>query len=106
MIFIVAKFDVRPDFVDHWMNHVADFTTATRAEDGNLWFEWSRSVENPNEFVLVEAFADDAAQAHVSSAHFTQFTSTTADKLVSTPKIISRQVDGSGWDEMGEISVD
>ena len=106
MIFIVVKFDVRPDKVDGWMDHVADFTAATRAEAGNLWFEWSRSVEKPNEFVLVEAFEDDAAVAHVSSDHFKAFTSSTAEWLTATPKIVSRQVEGDGWDEMGEISVD
>jgi hypothetical protein len=25
--------------------------------------------------------------------------------LAATPKIVSRQVDGQGWDEMGELSV-
>lgn len=105
MIFIVVKFDVLPEHVESWMPHVADFTAATRAEPGNLWFEWSRSLENPNEFVLVEAFADDAAQAHVESEHFAAFTASTPRKLASTPKIVSRQVDGSGWDTMGEMTV-
>lgn len=105
MIFIVVKFDVLPAHADTWMSHVADFTAATRAEDGNLWFDWSRSVDNPNEYVLVEAFEDGAAEAHVTSDHFKTFTSTTADKLARTPRIISRQIDGNGWDEMGEITV-
>ena len=26
--------------------------------------------------------------------------------LVATPRIISRQVDGEGWDAMGEITVE
>ena len=106
MIFIVVKFDVRPEHAETWMDHVAAFTDATRAESGNLWFDWSRSVENPNEYVLVEAFKDDAAEAHVNSEHFKTFTAETPDKLTSTPRIISRQIDGEGWDEMGEISVD
>lgn len=59
MIFIVVKFDVRPEHAETWMDHVAAFTEATRAESGNLWFDWSRSVENPNEYVLVEAFKED-----------------------------------------------
>ena len=106
MYFIVVKFPVKPEFVDSWMERVTPFTQATRNEPGNLWFEWSRSVEKPNEFVLVEAFQDDAAVAHVSSDHFKAFTSSTAEWLTATPKIVSRQVEGDGWDEMGEISVD
>lgn len=105
MIFIVVKFDVRPEHTASWMDHVSAFTEATRSEPGNLWFEWSRSVENPNEFVLVEAFEDDAAEAHVSSPHFKTFIAETPAKLSSTPRIVSRQVEGSGWDSMGEMTV-
>ena len=47
MIFIVVKFTTRPDWSDRWLDLVRDFTEATRAEPGNLWFEWSRSVEDP-----------------------------------------------------------
>ena len=71
VIFIVVKFLVKPEYVDRWLDLVAPFTTATRAEPGNLWFEWSRSVDTPNEFVLIEAFADgDAGRTHVESEHF------------------------------------
>lgn len=47
---------------------MADFTSSTRAEPGNSWFEWSHSVENP--------------------------------------QIVSHQVDGDGWGEMGELKVE
>ena len=71
MIFIAAKFRVRPADTDAWSEIVRPFTEATRAEPGCLWFEWSRSLEDPAEYVLVEAFADeDAGAAHVTSAHF------------------------------------
>ncbi len=26
--------------------------------------------------------------------------------IVATPKIVSRQVEGEGWDEMGELKID
>lgn len=106
MIFIVVKFDVLPECAYGFMDHVTEFTAATRSEPGNLWFEWSRSVENPNEYVLLEAFKDDAAEAHVSSEHFKAFTEQTPSKLASTPRIVSRQVEGEGWDTMGEMTVD
>ena len=106
MIFITVKFKVRPEHTDGWLDLVDEFTQATRNEPGNLWFEWSRSVEDPAEFVLVEAFTDDGAGPHVNSAHFKKATSELAQALESTPRIISRQVDGEGWEEMGEITVD
>ena len=61
MIFIVAKFETKPEWTDRWPELVAPFTAATRAEEGNLWFDWSRSLENPAEYVLVEAFRDGDA---------------------------------------------
>ena len=63
MILIIVKFPVKPGLADEFIEAVGPFTSATRAEPGNKWFEWSRSVEDPNEFVLVEAFNDDAAEA-------------------------------------------
>jgi quinol monooxygenase YgiN len=85
---------------------VAPFTQATRAEEGNLWFDWSRSVEDPAEFVLVEAFKDGAAEAHVSSAHFAAGLDAMRPALAETPRIVSRQIEGEGWDRMGELQVD
>ncbi|MDS2172458.1 MULTISPECIES: putative quinol monooxygenase [unclassified Nesterenkonia] len=108
MIFIVVKFQVKPELADQWPEITREFTEATRAEPGNKWFDWSRSVEDPNEYVLVEAFDDDAAEAHVTSDHFLRAIAEGGpmhQALVSTPKIISRQIDGDGWDEMGEMQV-
>lgn len=48
MYFIVVKFPVKPESVEDWPSIVAEFTEATRAEEGNLWFEWSRSLADPN----------------------------------------------------------
>ena len=62
MIFIVVKFETKPEWTDRWPELVAAFTEATRAEEGNLWFEWSRSLDNPAEYVLVEAFRDGLRQ--------------------------------------------
>jgi quinol monooxygenase YgiN len=71
LIFITAKFPIKPDHADDWPEISRAFTEATRAEEGCLWFDWSRSLEDPTEYVLVEAFRDDAAGgAHVQSDHF------------------------------------
>lgn len=105
MYLIVVKFPTRPEWTDRWMDLVTPFTEATRAEPGNLWFEWSRSVEDPHEFVLVEAFTDEGASPHVSSEHFAQAMKDLPQALAATPKIVSRQVEGEGWEKMGELSV-
>ena len=105
MIFIVVKFKVKDEYADNFPELVREFTEATRAEPGNLWFDWSRSVEDPNEYVLVEAFRDDAAEAHVKSDHFKKAMQEQPQYLQETPRIISRQVEGDGWDLMGEMTV-
>jgi quinol monooxygenase YgiN len=56
--------------------------------------------------VLVEAFTDEGAGPHVNSDHFAQAMKDLPQALVSTPRIISRQVEGQGWEAMGEMSVD
>ena len=71
MIFIVVKFTAKPDARESFLEQVRPFTEGTRAEEGVLWFDWSVSVDDPHQFVLVEAFRDaEAGAAHVSSEHF------------------------------------
>ncbi|WP_104091620.1 putative quinol monooxygenase [Arthrobacter sp. GMC3] len=106
MYFIVVKFQTKPEYTEQFMDLVGPFTAATRSEPGNLWFDWSRSVEDPREFVLIEAFLDDdAAGAHVNSDHFKAGLESMRPALVSTPKIVSRKVDGDSWGEMGELQI-
>ena len=106
MILIVAKFRVKPDHADRWLELVHDFTEATRAEPGNLWFQWSRNVEDPNEFFLVEAFREDGAAAHVSSAHFQRAIQALPAALVETPRIINTVIEGAtDWSLMAEMAV-
>lgn len=106
MIWINVKFTVKPEHVDKWIDNTREYTEATRAEPGNLWFFWSRSVEENNVFLLCEGFTDDGADPHVKSDHFAKGIETMKPMLVTTPDIISRQVEGEGWDKMGEIQVD
>jgi len=106
MILIVAKFKVKPEFRDQWLDRVRGFSEATRAEPGNLWFEWSRSVDSPDQFVLVEAFRDPAAGGeHVSSAHFQAATRELPQLLAETPQVINVEAPGTDWSELGELAV-
>ncbi|GAA5016232.1 putative quinol monooxygenase [Streptomyces siamensis] len=107
MIFITAKFRVRPEDADRWPEIVADFTAATRAEPGCQFFDWSRSVEDPTEYVLVEAFRDDeAGAAHVQSAHFKAAQQTLPPHLAATPRIVNMNIPQDDWSLLGEMAVD
>ena len=104
MIFIVVKFSIRPEVAEQWLSRVAPFTAATRAEPGNVFFEWSRSAERPNQFVLLEAFKDRAAgEAHVNSEHFKAAMALMPDMIAARPEIIHVEVPGEGWSLMAEL---
>ena len=107
MIFIAAKFDIRPDDAERWPEISRSFTEATRAEPGCLWFDWSRSLDNPNEYVLVEAFRDgDAGAAHVQSDHFKAAQRDLPPHLARTPRIVNMTIPQDDWSELGELAVD
>ena len=106
MIFIAAKFRVLPEHADRWPEVVAEFTRSTRAETGCLWFDWSRSLEDAAEYVLVEAFRDDeAGAAHVGSEHFATARRTLPPYLAETPRIVNATVAQDDWSPLGEMAV-
>jgi quinol monooxygenase YgiN len=107
MIFIVVKFDVARRYREEWPAITKDFTAATRAEPGNLWFDWSRSVDNPSEYILVEAFSDQqAGAAHVDSEHFRAGLAAMRPALSRTPQIIHTEIAADGWSAMGELEIE
>ncbi len=106
MIFITAKFRILPEHADRWPEIAAEFTQATRGEPGCLWFDWSRSVADPTEYVLVEAFRDEQAGAdHVNSAHFKAAQRTLPPHLAETPRIVNMNVPQDDWSLLGEMAV-
>lgn len=105
MIFITAKFPVKPEYADAWPEISRDFTDATNAEDGCLFFEWARSVEEPHTYILIEAFRDDESGGkHVQSDHFKNATEKLPAYLSATPDIVNVKVDG--WSKLRELAVD
>jgi quinol monooxygenase YgiN len=107
MIFIAAKFRVKPEHADNWPELTASFTEAVRAEPGCLWFDWSRSLDDPNDFVLIEAFRDaDAGAAHVQSEHFLAARRDLPPLLVETPRVVNMSIPQDDWSELGEMAVE
>lgn len=106
MITITVKWDVQPEYAADFIELTREFTEATRAEPGCLWFDWSRSVNDQCEYILIEAFRDGAAgSAHVASEHFAEAMATLGRYAASRPKIISYEIDQDGWNELGEIEM-
>jgi quinol monooxygenase YgiN len=106
MIFITAKFRVLPEHANDWPRISAEFTEATRGEPGCLWFDWSRSIDDPTEYVLVEAFRDEGAgAAHVQSDHFKAAQQALPPHLAETPRIINAVIPQDNWSRLGEMAV-
>lgn len=105
MILICVKWKIKPEYADEWPTLAQDFTESTRAEPGNRFFEWSRNVDDPTQYVLLEAFDDDAAVAHVSSDHFKRAQAELPQYAVETPEIRNWQQQQDEWDRLGEFEV-
>ena len=106
VILINVKFKPLPEYVDTFREQVAEFTEKTRAEEGNIFFDWSINTDNPNEFILIEAFQDYAAEAHVNSDHFKAACELFPTILSETPEIINTLIEGkTEWDRMAEFAV-
>ena len=105
MIFICVKWKVKPEYADQWIELTRDFTENTRAEPGNLFYQWSRSVDDPNEYILIDAFKDDAAEPHVTSEHYKQPQAELPQYVQETPHIRNMLIEGDHWDRLGEFEV-
>ncbi len=105
MILIVVKQPVRAKYADDFASLVGEFTTASRAEPGCISFDWYRSADDPNLWVLIEMFRDaEAGEAHVQSAHFAAASEAMPRWLAAAPEIIHVEVPGDSWSEVSEAS--
>ncbi|MFY9809571.1 MAG: putative quinol monooxygenase [Pseudonocardiaceae bacterium] len=105
MIFIVVKFTIRVERSSEWLSLIDDFTQATRQEPGNIFFEWSRNVDDPHQFILLEAFeSSQAGEAHVNSEHFRTAMAWVPDAIVKIPEIVNVEVPQDGWGQMAELA--
>jgi quinol monooxygenase YgiN len=105
VILIVVKFPVRPERADEWAALARDYARSVNEEEGSLFFEWSRSLDEPDTYVCVEGFRDAAAGgAHVGTQAFKDFVEKAPDLVAAQPQIIYVDAaDVSGWGPMGEI---
>ena len=105
MIFITVKIPIKPERADAFLDEAAGYTADTRAEEGCVFFEWSRSLDEPDTFVLLEAFQDAAAgSAHVAGQHVQDFFAWAPGWVTAKPQIIYiDSTDLTGWGPMGEI---
>ena len=102
----MVKFPIRPEKTDEWLELADFYSRAVQAEPGNHFFQFSRSLEDQNEYVCIEGFADAAAgQQHMKQDHVARFVNTMPDLVSARPKIIYVDAEEvEGFVEMGEIA--
>jgi quinol monooxygenase YgiN len=101
MIVVIVKQPVRAKYADDFPTLVAEFTAETREEPGNISFDWYRSAEDPNLWILIEVFRDrQSGDAHVESAHFKAAMEQMPRLLAAAPEIINVEVPGDSWSQM------
>jgi quinol monooxygenase YgiN len=89
MILINIRFPIRGDKIDEWLALADAYAKACNAEEGSVYFEFSRSLDDSNAFILVEAYRDaEAGAAHVGTDHANNFFATAPDLVSAQPQIV------------------
>jgi quinol monooxygenase YgiN len=104
VILINIKMQIRPEKMDQWLALADSYAKDVNSEDGCLFFQFSRSLTDDNEFVCIEGFKDaDAGAAHVKQPYVKRFFEVTPDLVATQPQIIYIDTPHDGFGPMGEI---
>lgn len=106
MILITVKFPIREDRLEQWDELSAFYARAVNDEPGCVFFEFSRSLTEPNTFVCIEGFRDSAAGGeHMAQEHVARFMAEMPDIVSAQPQVIFVDAEEvTGFGPMGEIS--
>jgi quinol monooxygenase YgiN len=104
MILINIKMQIRPEKIDEWLAVADSYAKDVNSEDGCLFFQFSRSLNDANEFVCIEGFKDaEAGGTHVKQPYVKRFFDTAPDLVATQPQIIYIDTPHDGFGPMGEI---
>jgi quinol monooxygenase YgiN len=104
MILINIKMQIRPEKMDAWLALADSYAKDVNTEDGCLFFQFSRSLNDENEFICIEGFKDaEAGSTHVKQPYVKKFFDTAPDLVATQPQIIYMDAPHEGFGPMGEI---
>ncbi|NCA99124.1 MAG: antibiotic biosynthesis monooxygenase [Clostridia bacterium] len=88
MIEIIAKGTFKPNCVEIFKQLAHEMIVKTRQESGCVFYQLCRDASDPNTFVFVETWHDQAAiDAHNQSPHFTTIVPQLADLLAEPMEV-------------------
>jgi quinol monooxygenase YgiN len=104
MILINIKFQIRPEKMEEWLALTDSYARDVNSEDGCLFFQFARSLNDENEFLCIEGFKDTEAGAiHVNQPYIKRFFDAASGLVSAQPQIIYIDTPHDGFGPMGEI---
>ncbi len=89
MFVVHGTFPVLASAADDVRAAIAGLQEATRAESGNLSYEWSESVESPNTFFSIETWESrQALDDHLGTEHVKAATASLPGWLAGAPSLV------------------
>jgi len=72
MVKVIAKFSVKADSVDAFLDLAKELVETTVKEDGNISYEMFQDSKNPGRLFMVEEWeSQEVLNKHLNSTHFT-----------------------------------
>jgi quinol monooxygenase YgiN len=104
MILINLKIQIRADRREEWLDRITRYAKACRDEPGCKSFDVYESIDAPNQFSIIESFANkEAGEAHVATDHFKDFLVWFPTVIGTAPMILNTEV-SNDFAPMGEFS--
>lgn len=89
MLIVHATLPIRPDKRDEFLGAVGGLIAESNKEEGVIEYFLVEKVDEPNTFVMLERYADEAAfQAHLGTPHFGGAAQHLAGWVSAPPKIV------------------
>lgn len=86
--YIVARFQARHGRADEVEPLLRGFVEPSRDEDGCLFYDLCRSIEDPDQFVIVDGWRDHAAfEAHAGTERVARTLAALEPMLLEAPTI-------------------
>ncbi len=90
---VVVQLELKPDQVGQLMPCIKELQEKSRAEAGNISYDWIISAEKPNAFFVVEHWKSQAAlDEHMETAHFKNYKNQTAGKVISASTALGKNI--------------
>ncbi len=88
MILVISRLRIRPETRDDFLAAAQAALAPSRAEPGNMGYDISESLNEPNFFVVMERWkSHDDSRAHLQSAHAQELLRVMAQCAAEMPRI-------------------